>query len=450
MPTHEYLSVTTLSAYLQRKFDQDPYLGRVYLTGELSNFRLRPGHQYFSLKDDHAKISAVMFKSAFSKLKFTPESGMKVLVVGRVTMYAASGQYQIVIEHMEPDGVGAFYQAYEQLKAKLEKAGAFAQNQRPLRQFPTKVAVITSPSGAVIQDIRTTVARRYPGLQLTLYPAVVQGDGSAKDLVRQLHRVAENGDYDAVIIGRGGGSIEDLWPFNDETVAQAVLEMPMPVVSSVGHETDTTIVDFVADHRAATPTAAAELVTPVTLVDALNGIAQYRSRITAAMQNRLTALQERLARSQKSVVLTQPNRLYDQYVQQVDQLRTRLNQVMQSQLDVLAHRVSLCRTALAPRNLQLRLNAQTKVVQQLRQRLKQATAVQLANKRQAMQSAVAGLDHLSPLKILGRGYTYVTDENGKMLKATADYQVDSAVTIHTQDGEVAAQVLNAKENNANG
>lgn len=450
MPTHEYLSVTTLSAYLQRKFDQDPYLGRVYLTGELSNFRLRPGHQYFSLKDDHAKISAVMFKSAFSKLKFTPESGMKVLVVGRVTMYAASGQYQIVIEHMEPDGVGAFYQAYEQLKAKLEKAGAFAQNQRPLRQFPTKVAVITSPSGAVIQDIRTTVARRYPGLQLTLYPAVVQGDGSAKDLVRQLHRVAENGDYDAVIIGRGGGSIEDLWPFNDETVAQAVLEMPMPVVSSVGHETDTTIVDFVADHRAATPTAAAELVTPVTLVDALNGIAQYRSRITAAMQNRLTALQERLARSQKSVVLTQPNRLYDQYVQQVDQLRTRLNQVMQSQLDVLAHRVSLYRTALAPRNLQLRLNAQTKVVQQLRQRLKQATAVQLANKRQAMQSAVAGLDHLSPLKILGRGYTYVTDENGKMLKATADYQVDSAVTIHTQDGEVAAQVLNAKENNANG
>lgn len=450
MPTHEYLSVTTLSAYLQRKFDQDPYLGRVYLTGELSNFRLRPGHQYFSLKDDHAKISAVMFKSAFSKLKFTPESGMKVLVVGRVTMYAASGQYQIVIEHMEPDGVGAFYQAYEQLKAKLEKAGAFAQNQRPLRQFPTKVAVITSPSGAVIQDIRTTVARRYPGLQLTLYPAVVQGDGSAKDLVRQLHRVAENGDYDAVIIGRGGGSIEDLWPFNDETVAQAVLEMPMPVVSSVGHETDTTIVDFVADHRAATPTAAAELVTPVTLVDALNGIAQYRSRITAAMQNRLMALQERLARSQKSVVLTQPNRLYDQYVQQVDQLRTRLNQVMQSQLDVLAHRVSLCRTALAPRNLQLRLNAQTQVVQQLRQRLKQATAVQLANKRQAMQSAVAGLDHLSPLKILGRGYTYVTDENGKMLKATADYQVDSAVTIHTQDGEVAAQVLNAKENNANG
>lgn len=450
MPTHEYLSVTTLSAYLQRKFDQDPYLGRVYLTGELSNFRLRPGHQYFSLKDDHAKISAVMFKSAFSKLKFTPESGMKVLVVGRVTMYAASGQYQIVIEHMEPDGVGAFYQAYEQLKAKLEKAGAFAQNQRPLRQFPTKVAVITSPSGAVIQDIRTTVARRYPGLQLTLYPAVVQGDGSAKDLVRQLHRVAENGDYDAVIIGRGGGSIEDLWPFNDETVAQAVLEMPMPVVSSVGHETDTTIVDFVADHRAATPTAAAELVTPVTLVDALNGIAQYRSRITAAMQNRLTALQERLARSQKSVVLTQPNRLYDQYVQQVDQLRTRLNQVMQSQLDVLAHRVSLCRTALAPRNLQLRLNTQAQVVQQLRQRLNQATTVELANKRQAMQSAVAGLDHLSPLKILGRGYTYVTDENGKMLKATADYQVDSAVTIHTQDGEVTARVLNAKENNANG
>ena len=440
MPTHEYLSVTTLTAYLKRKFDQDPYLGRVYLTGELSNFRLRPGHQYFSLKDDHAKISAVMFKSAFAKLKFQPEEGMKVMVVGRVTMYAASGQYQIVIEHMEPDGVGQFYQAYEQLRKKLEQEGLFAKNQRSLRQFPKRVAVITSPSGAVIQDIRTTVARRYPVLQLTLFPALVQGDAAADSLVKQLRRVAAMGEYDALIIGRGGGSIEDLWPFNEERVARALAEMPMPVVSSVGHETDTTIVDFVADHRAATPTAAAELVTPVTLVDALNGIAQYRQRATAAMQNRLTAARQRVERASNSVVLTQPSRLYDQYAQTVDQLQARLQQAMNTRLADWQHRVALCHQALSPYSLQQRVAADRHTVTADRQRLTNAMGTLVAQRRARVQSAVAGLDHLSPLKILGRGYAYVTDDAGKMLKLKADYHSSMAITIHTVDGVVPAVV----------
>lgn len=441
MPEHEYLSVSTLSAYLKRKFDQDPYLGRVYLEGELSNFRLRPGHQYFSLKDDHAKISAVMFKGAFAKLKFAPEEGMKVLVVGRVTMYEASGQYQIVIEHMEPDGVGALYQAYEQLRAKLDKEGLFAKNQRPLRQFPEAVAVITSPSGAVIQDIRTTVARRYPGLQLTLYPAVVQGDQSAADLVRQLHAVAQHGGYDAVIIGRGGGSIEDLWPFNDEQVARAIAEMPMPVVSSVGHETDTTIADFVADRRAATPTAAAELVTPVTLIDALNDIDQLRQRAANAMQNRLTQLRQRLTRASSSVVLTQPSRLYDQYLQTVDQLHTRLDAAMQGRLDSYRHRLDLCETTLSPRNLKLRVVSAQQTVANDHARLLRAANTLVANKRQQAANLAGALDHLSPLKIMSRGYSYVTAEDAHMLKTTADYHVAQTVHIHAADGAVDAKVL---------
>ncbi|WP_175265375.1 exodeoxyribonuclease VII large subunit, partial [Lacticaseibacillus nasuensis] len=220
MAEPEYLTVTALTQYLKRKFDFDPYLTRVAVSGEISNFRLRQNHQYFSLKDDGAKISAVMFKSAFAKLKFQPEEGMKVLAVGRVTLYPNSGNYQIVIDRMEPDGVGALYQAYEQLKAKLEAEGLFAKNQRPLRQFPKRVAVITSPSGAVIQDIRTTVARRYPILQLVLFPAQVQGDTAAAGIRAQLKRVRAMGPFDALIIGRGGGSIEDLWPFNDEALAR--------------------------------------------------------------------------------------------------------------------------------------------------------------------------------------------------------------------------------------
>ncbi|MFD1484342.1 exodeoxyribonuclease VII large subunit [Lacticaseibacillus baoqingensis] len=444
MSNNEYLSVTALTAYLKRKFDQDPYLGRVYLTGELSNFRLRPGHQYFSLKDDHAKISAVMFKAAFSKLKFKPEEGMKVLVVGRVTMYSASGQYQIVIERMEPDGVGAFYQAYEQLKAKLEQEGLFKKHQRPLRQFPKRVAVITSPSGAVIHDIMTTVARRYPSLQLTLFPAQVQGEAAADSLVAQMQQVTKMGPFDALIIGRGGGSIEDLWPFNEEKVARALAEMPMPVVSSVGHETDTTIVDFIADHRAATPTAAAELVTPITLVDALNGIGQYRSRLHVAMQTRLAGLQERVAHVSGSVVLTQPERLYEQQSQTVDRLKTRLQQAMQMQVQTLAHRLSLCATGLTPNRLQLRLAASQQAVVNAHQRLLHATTATIAQKRQALAAAAEGLDHLSPLKILGRGYAFVTDDAGEMLKRQADYHPGDEVQVHLADGQVPVRVLERK------
>ena len=210
--TTEYLTVSALTQYLKRKFDADPYLKRVYLTGEISNFRLRPKHQYFSLKDEHAKISDIMFHSAFAKLKFQPEEGMKVLVSGYVSLYEASGQYQIYVESMQPDGVGALYQAFEQLKAKLQKEGVFALPKQPISKFPRRIAIITSPSGAVIRDIITTVQRRFPIVQLVLFPAQVQGQAAAASLVARLQQVNELGNFDTIIMGRGGGSIEDLWP----------------------------------------------------------------------------------------------------------------------------------------------------------------------------------------------------------------------------------------------
>ncbi|MHA3066323.1 exodeoxyribonuclease VII large subunit [Lacticaseibacillus saniviri] len=444
-----YLTVSALTQYLKRKFDLDPYLSKVYLTGEISNFRQRPGHQYFSLKDDHAKISVVMFKNAFNALKFKPEEGMKVMAVGRVTLYEASGNYQIVLEEMAPDGVGALYQAFEQLKAKLEKEGLFNQPKRALPMFPRKIAVVTSPSGAVIQDIMTTVARRYPLAQIVLYPAQVQGDTAAATIVSQLNRVREAGDYDALIIGRGGGSIEDLWPFNEEIVARALASMPMPVVSSVGHETDTTIADFVADRRAATPTAAAELVTPITLADALNRINQDQLRIQTAMQNRLKQQEERLKRVSNSMVLTQPSRLYDQYLQRVDQLQLRLQAVITAQLNTTQRQLTQVSNQLNLQSLQQRIQLARQNLTYLTQQLNQQMVGTLNTNRQQFQATVEALDHLSPLKILARGYTYVTDDSGNMLKQTDDFKPDQQATIHVTDGTVAVNILEVHHGKTN-
>ncbi|MFD1393617.1 exodeoxyribonuclease VII large subunit [Lacticaseibacillus jixianensis] len=447
MAEPEYLTVSLLTEYLRRKFDLDPYLSKVYLAGEITNFRKRPGHQYFSLKDEHAKINVVMFKSAFARLKFEPKEGDKVHVTGRVTLYPASGQYQIVIEQMAPEGVGELYLAYEQLKAKLAAEGLFAKNQRPLRQFPKRVAVITSPSGAVIQDIMTTVARRYPILQIVLFPAQVQGDQAAATIVTQLRRVKAMGDFDALIIGRGGGSIEDLWPFNEESVARALADMPMPIVSSVGHETDTTITDFVADQRAATPTAAAELVTPVPLTDGITRIQEDQLRIRQAMITRIQAAQDRLARATNSVVLTQPTRLYDQYLQQVDQLTTRLQGAAQTQIIALHQRVKLAQTSLNPRQLAVRLaNTQQTVANDLR-RLQRAAAAVVAAKRQAFTLANEALDHLGPDQILGRGYSYVTGPRGKALTRVKDFTPGAKALIHVEDGIVPVVVEERKHSN---
>lgn len=263
----KYLSVTTLTKYLKMKFDKDPYLERVYLTGQVSNFRKRPTHQYFSLKDDHAVIQATIWSGIYQKLGFDLEEGMKINVIGRVQVYEPSGSYSIIIEKAEPDGVGALAIQFEQLKKKLTEEGLFQERfKQALPQFSKRIGVVTSRSGAVIRDIITTVSRRFPGVDILLYPTKVQGEGAAEEIARNIARANQRDDLDLLIIGRGGGSIEDLWAFNEEIVVRAIFESRLPVISSVGHETDVTLADFVADRRAATPTAAAELATPVTKI----------------------------------------------------------------------------------------------------------------------------------------------------------------------------------------
>ena len=416
----DYLTVSALTSYLKRKFTADPYLKEVYVTGEISNYRQRPGHQYFSLKDDGAVLNATMFKFAFQKLQFKLEPGMKVNAVGHMDLYAPNGSYSLIIDKLEPDGVGALYQAYEQLKAKLSAEGLFDQLRRPIPRFPKKIAVITSPSGAVIRDIMTTVRRRYPIAEIVLYPAVVQGDGAVPSLTKQMTAVAEAADYDVLIMGRGGGSIEDLWPFNEEAVARQMLTMPMPIISSVGHETDTTIADFVADQRAATPTAAAELATPVPLADLWLGIQQMQQRLVNQMQRQVVANQERLSRLQNSYVLTQPARLYEGYLQRLDIAQQRLQQAVTTTVTQRQHQFDL----LAPRLV----NAMTRQVERSQERVGRA---------------VAGLQLVSPLAILARGYS-VVEHDTHILTTVDDVAVGDTVHIRLATGELEATVT-AKE-----
>ncbi len=442
--TQKYLSVTALTKYLKYKFDADPHLGRVYLTGEISNFNLRSAHKYFSLKDENAKISAVMFKTNFDKLKFTPEEGMKVLVVGRVSLYEAYGTYQITIEQMEPDGVGARYLAFEQLKQKLAQEGLFQAPKKPIVKYPKKIAVITSQSGAVIRDIITTVQRRYPIAQIVLFPTVVQGEKSAPDIVRNIKRVEALGDFDTLIIGRGGGSIEDLWPFNEESVARAIFAAKTPIISSVGHETDTTIADFVADVRAATPTAAAELAVPV-LVDEILRIEERKERLKQALNYQIQYKKERHQRLMNSYLFRQPERLYEGQSVRLDRLTQRLQQQMQTlyyekekQTRLLRHRLEQQIPLSKVREAQVRLNYN-------HQNLQQQMANVLQRKWQQFDKEIQALNLLSPLNIMGRGYSYTVDKKGTVVSSVQQLTLGEEVTIRYQDGQAQMKILTLEE-----
>lgn len=441
--TSEYLSVSTLTRYLKQKFDRDPYLGQVYLTGEISNLRIRPNsHQYFSLKDDGAKISAVMFKGAFNKLKFRPEEGQKVLVIGRVSLYEASGNYQIYIEHMEPDGVGALYQALKELQQKLAQEGLFQGPKKPLVRFPKKIAVVTSPSGAVIRDIITTVKRRYPIAEITLFPTLVQGEQAAANIVKNI-QAADALDFDTLIIGRGGGSIEDLWPFNEEKVARAIFAAKTPIISSVGHETDTTIADLVADVRAATPTAAAELAVPV-LVEELARLQDYQQRLARSLQKTLQQKRQQVETLQGSYIFQQPRRLYDALEMKVDLLQQQLQQNYQRTLQQRKEIFSRLAQSLQQQNPTARLAKEQVYVEQLGKDLARLVLENVKDKRQRFTSLVTNLDLLSPLNILGRGFSYVTVAD-QIVKSVTQVDIKQEVVVHLHEGKFTAQVVEKEE-----
>ena len=442
--SEEYVTVSALTKYIKYKFDKDPHLGRVYLTGEISNFRLRPTHQYFSLKDENAIISATMFQSAFKKIQFRPEEGMKVLVIGKVSVFEKSGQYQINIEHMEPDGVGALYLAYEQLKKKLEAEGLFSLPKKPIPQFPKKIAILTSESGAVIQDIQTTVARRFPIVQLVLYPTVVQGVHAVNSILKNLDLV-EKEDYDVVIIGRGGGSIEDLWAFNEEPVVRRVAELSIPVISSVGHETDTTLIDFVSDMRAATPTAAAEIVTPV-LMEIHQQLRNLQTRLEQALSRQLQIKRERMQALANASIFQNPERIYQVYQQRVDQLEMRLQQMMQQSVQHKRQQLLKNQHRLELGSPSRRVQTEKQALQYLAKRLEQAQGQLMKDKKQQFQRAIQQLDLLSPLKIMNRGYGILQQEE-TIIKSVDQLEVNQELTIQLVDGTVRSKVTSVEKGN---
>ena len=426
------------------KFDKDPYLERVYLTGQVSNFRKRPTHQYFSLKDDRAVIQATIWSGIYQKLGFDLEEGMKINVIGRVQVYEPSGSYSIIIEKAEPDGVGALAIQFEQLKKKLSEEGLFQERfKQAIPQFAKRIGVVTSRSGAVIQDIITTVSRRFPGVEIVLYPTKVQGEGAAEEISRNIARANEREDLDVLIIGRGGGSIEDLWAFNEEIVVRSIFESRLPIISSVGHETDVTLADFVADKRAATPTAAAELATPVTKLDLLTYLKNQEKRMATAVQNTLSKKKESLRGLSQSVIFRQPERLYDGYLQRLDQLVLRLKQGLNGELVRNQQKVQAQIHRLEQLSPNVKVQRYQDRIQQLQKLMRSQMAVIYDAKVAEVKRLSEALLMLDTSRIVARGYAIVKKED-TVVSSANDLKKNDQVMLMMRDGHVELEVKDVK------
>lgn len=394
------LTVSQLNAYIKSKFDFDEVLSSIWIKGEISNFKNHTsGHMYMTLKDETGVIKAVMFKGSTFSLRFMPENGMKVLAYGRVSVYERDGQYQLYIEKMEPDGIGALYIAYEQLKNRLELEGLFDEtHKKDIPAFPRKIGVVTSPTGAAIRDILNVLKRRYPLADVTVYPVQVQGEGSAEQIASAIEYINNYSECDVIITGRGGGSIEDLWCFNEEVCARAIYSSKIPVISAVGHETDFTIADFVADLRAPTPSAAAELATPD-----ISEIEEYlydvKGRLlrlaSAVVENKRFKISETSKRFSEKAILND----YSGKRQYIDSLVQRGAVVVNSKI---------------------------------------------ANSREKFIKAVSKLEVLNPLSVLKRGYGLATDEDGAVLDSTEKFEADKDFILNLKDGKINATVREIK------
>ncbi|UUX34251.1 exodeoxyribonuclease VII large subunit [Fundicoccus culcitae] len=440
-----YLTVTALTQYIKRKFDVDPYMQKVWVVGEISNFRYRPnGHQYFSLKDENARIRAMVFSSTFNKIPFEVKDGMKVLVTGRISLYERNGDYQIYVDGIEPDGVGALYQALEQLKEAFAKQGLFDKLQRKIPLYPKKIAVITSPSGSVIQDIITTIKRRYPIVGITVFPTKVQGKEAVDEIVQAFNLFDDVADeYDTLILARGGGSIEDLWCFNDKEVAQAILNCKVPVISSIGHETDTTIADLVADVRAATPTAAAELAVPM-LIDVVSKVNQQHDRLFYAINQIIKQMKKQVERFSESYVLSQPERLYQAYSQRLDIAQSQLIHLTQQLLNRKDQQLLFYNQRLNLVHPSKKLLDSKKVVNQLDVQLMRAINQNILWFQRQLSEQINLLDAYSPLKIMARGYS-VVEQDQMVVKSIKQLSLDRPINISLVDGKLEAEILSVTE-----
>lgn len=417
MNNDKYLSVTALTKYLKYKFDVDEHLKTVYLKGEISNFKSHTtGHLYFSIKDENSKINAIMFSANAKKIVFTPVDGMKVLVKGRITIYEATGNYQIYIDEMLEDGVGNLYIAFEQLKEKLSKEGLFdSRFKKKIPKIPSRVGVVTAQTGAAIKDILSTIKRRYPICEVILFPSLVQGEAAAGDIVKNI-KMAENYDLDVLIVGRGGGSIEDLWPFNEEIVARAIFESSIPIISAVGHEIDYTIADFVADLRAPTPTGAAELAVP-NLVDLKKHIGQLKIRLNENVLKVINYQKLYLDSLKNSFVIKNPLIMYDNKKQKLDSIIEKLNNILRIKMDKNIDKLKFLKNSYILKNSDLLYKS----------------------KRDDLNNIIEKLELINPLKVLKRGYSVVYKDDF-IINSVDNLNKSDKLKIKLSDGNVITKI----------
>ena len=427
----EYLTVSQLTRYIKYKLDNDTNLQEVYLKGEISNFKAHTrGHFYFTIKDEGSRINAVMFASSASKVKFTPEDGMKILVTGRISVYEATGGYQIYVNEMMEDGVGNLYVAFEQLKKKLASEGLFDDRyKKPIPKIPERVGVITASTGAAIRDIISTINRRFPLTEVILLPSLVQGEGAKEDIVRQIKR-AEDYNLDVLIVGRGGGSIEDLWAFNEEIVARAIFECTIPIISAVGHEIDFTIADFVADLRAPTPTGAAEIAVP-NKTDVINYINQLNLRSRKAVGTILELKKKRLDNIKGHYILNNPLDLYSAKIQKLDYLTESL--VKNYKVIIDKEKIKLL-----VKNYKVIIDKEKIKLNNIKTRSLFSNPLVILDKtKQKYALLLSKLDTLSPLKTLERGYGIIK-LNDKAVTSIKDLKQDDLINIELKDGSKKA------------
>ncbi|TDL34629.1 exodeoxyribonuclease VII large subunit [Jeotgalibacillus sp. S-D1] len=446
MSDQQYLTVHALTRYIKRKFDADPHLTNLHIQGEISNFkRHSSGHCYFTLKDDKSRILSVMFSANSSKLKFQPENGTMVLVTADASVYEASGQYQLYVKSMQPEGIGALFLAYEQLKERLAKEGLFNQaRKRALPLYPKTIGVVTSPTGAVIRDIITTIQRRYPIAKVKLYPASVQGDRAASSIVSAMKKASGDDTLDLLIVGRGGGSIEELWPFNEEEVARAIVDFHIPVISAVGHETDTTIADFAADHRAPTPTAAAEMAVPH-IDEVRERLLSKDMRNLRAMNEILKAKNHQLKIMSGSMVFKKPERLYQQQMERLDRLSLQMKKELYQSARIKNeawNRLNQRLLRVHPKRL---IDVQKERTSQLDRQIINRMNEVLKRKSSKFEGTVSTLEALSPLKIMKRGYSLVYDKENQLIKDDTPVLPGQKIKVSLATKDLLCEVNQVKE-----
>lgn len=424
MNDSKYLSVTAINKYLKYKFDSDNNLNNIYLKGEISNLKFHTtGHLYFSIKDESSKINAIMFSSNVKKLNFKPIDGSKVLIQGRVSVYENSGSYQVYVNEMNEDGIGNLYIAFEKLKQQLASEGLFKEEyKKSIPKIPNRVGIVTAPTGAAVKDIISTIKRRFPVCETILFPSLVQGEFAADDIVKNIKR-AENYNLDVLIVGRGGGAIEDLWSFNEEKVARAIFECSIPVISAVGHEIDYTIADFVADMRAPTPTGAAEMAVP-NISDLINTLHNLKIRVNEAINTKINYQKLYLESVKNSFVIKNPMIMYENKKQKLDGLLDNINNIFSAYITNYRYKLDILKSNYILNNPKLLYK----------------------EKGTYLNNLIEKLELINPLGVLKRGYS-LTYQSNNIIKNVKDINVNTDLIIKMHDGDILTKVIKVEEKN---